>query len=306
MNLSAVLSCLRGILEIATDYGLARSISDTLHDRSPLITFSTVSDPALYLSIHSLGCDFAFEKFETFPRQVVEELHRIVEILVSLWPRPIPLHHNRLLSRSLPALLHFIERHGISTLEYRLGRCRQDWKVHIGKDWRYAYIPTPCLLGPTDSIPVARTQAEINAASRSGGIVGTEKKYAAGSNAAHKDTEGQRLAKIDRENDVAAPKKLDADVGKVMAKARTDKGMKQADLAQKMYGPLSHAQTHEQYLVLLRWLTLSSNEKPSVVNDYEQARAIPSQQVLGKIERALGVKLRGKDIGEPLGGPKKA
>lgn len=128
---------------------------------------------------------------------------------------------------------------------------------------------------------VARTQAEINAAQRSGGIVGTEKKFAAGSNAAHKDTEGQRLAKIDRENDVAAPKKLDADVGKVISKARLDKGMKQSDLAQKI------------------------NEKPGVINDYENARAIPSQQVLGKIERALGVKLRGKDIGQPLGGPKK-
>lgn len=42
-----------------------------------------------------------------------------------------------------------------------------------------------------------------------------------------------------------------------------------------------------------------------MINDYESAKAIPSQQVLGKIERALGVKLRGKDIGAPLGGPKK-
>lgn len=81
---------------------------------------------------------------------------------------------------------------------------------------------------------VARTQAEINAAQRSGAVVGTEKKFAAGSNAAHKDTEGQKLAKIDRENDVAAPKKLDADVGKAISKARMDKGMKQAELAQKI------------------------------------------------------------------------
>lgn len=128
---------------------------------------------------------------------------------------------------------------------------------------------------------VARTQAEINAAQRSGTIVATEKKFAAGSNAAHKDTEGQRLAKLDRDNDLAAPKKLDADVGKIIAKARLEKGLKQTELAQKI------------------------NEKPGVINEYENARAIPSQQVLGKIERVLGVKLRGANIGQPLGGPKK-
>jgi putative transcription factor len=127
---------------------------------------------------------------------------------------------------------------------------------------------------------VARTQAEINAAARSGTVVGTEKKFG-GANQNHKDTEGQKLAKIDRDNEVAPPKKLDADVGKVIAKARLDKGMKQADLAKVV------------------------NEKATIVNDYEQARAIPSQAVLGKLERALGVKLRGKDIGQPLGGPKK-
>ncbi|KAJ8609071.1 hypothetical protein MRB53_039340 [Persea americana] len=128
---------------------------------------------------------------------------------------------------------------------------------------------------------VARTQAEINAAQRSGAVLGTEKKYSAGSNAAHKDTEGQRLAKIDRDNEVAPPKRLDLDVGKTIAKVRLEKGLKQAELAQKI------------------------NEKPGVINEYETAKAIPSQQVLGKIERVLGVKLRGKDIGAPLGGPKK-
>ena len=68
-----------------------------------------------------------------------------------------------------------------------------------------------------------------------------------------------------------------------MAKARSDKTppMTQKDLATKV------------------------NEKPSVINDYESGRAIPSQQVLAKLERALGVKLRGKDIGSPLGPPGK-
>jgi len=85
-------------------------------------------------------------------------------------------------------------------------------------------------------------------------------------------TEGQRLTKVDRENEVAPPPKIDQSVGKAMSKARLDKSptMTQKDLATKV------------------------NEKPSVINDYESGRAVPNQQVLAKLERALGVKLRGK------------
>ena len=35
------------------------------------------------------------------------------------------------------------------------------------------------------------------------------------------------------------------------------------------------------------------NEKPSVIQDYEAGRAIPNPQILSKLERILGVKLRG-------------
>lgn len=78
-----------------------------------------------------------------------------------------------------------------------------------------------------------------------------------------------------------------------------DKGLSQKDLAQKV------------------------NEKPSVVQDYESSKAIPNVQVLAKLERALGVKLRGasacsaswldvlirapgSNIGAKLEGPKKS
>lgn len=85
-------------------------------------------------------------------------------------------------------------------------------------------------------------------------------------------TDGQRLTKVDRENEVAPPKKVDQSVGKAMAKARQEKEppMTQKELATKV------------------------NEKPSVINDYESGRAVPNQQVLAKLERSLGVKLRGK------------
>jgi len=66
------------------------------------------------------------------------------------------------------------------------------------------------------------------------------------------------------------------------------------------------------------------NEKPSVIQDYESGKAIPNPQILGKLERVLGVKLRGmytflgayefidsisysgSDIGKKLEGPKKS
>ncbi|KAF3933167.1 hypothetical protein ABW19_dt0208390 [Dactylella cylindrospora] len=133
--------------------------------------------------------------------------------------------------------------------------------------------------GPKEK--VVRTQSEINAARRSGAIVSTDKKYSGGSNKTN-TPEGQHLTKVDRSDDIAPIAKVSANVGKAMQQARLAKEptMTQKDLATKI------------------------NEKPSVINDYESGRAIPSQQVLAKLERALGVKLRGKDIGQPLG-PKK-
>lgn len=41
-------------------------------------------------------------------------------------------------------------------------------------------------------------------------------------------------------------------------------------------------------------------EKPQIVNDYEAGRGIPNNLILGKIERVIGVKLRGKERGQPL------
>lgn len=48
-----------------------------------------------------------------------------------------------------------------------------------------------------------------------------------------------------------------------------DKGLTQKDVAQKI------------------------NEKPSVLQDYEAGKAVPNPQILGKLERVIGVKLRG-------------
>lgn len=47
-------------------------------------------------------------------------------------------------------------------------------------------------------------------------------------------------------------------------------------------------------------LAVRINEKPSVIQEYESGKAIPHAQILSKMERILGVKLRGKDIGNPV------
>ncbi|KAK0445406.1 multi protein bridging factor 1-domain-containing protein [Armillaria borealis] len=115
---------------------------------------------------------------------------------------------------------------------------------------------------------VTKKDSDLNGA-RAGAVVGTDKKTTAGGNKAHQGTDHQRIAKLDRENEA-------------MQTARMDLKLSQKDVAQKI------------------------NEKPSVLQDYESGKAIPNPQILGKLERALGVKLRGTGIGEKLGGPKKS
>ncbi|KAG4301369.1 hypothetical protein PCANB_002363 [Pneumocystis canis] len=141
----------------------------------------------------------------------------------------------------------------------------------------------------------AKASAEINEARRMGVVVSVEKRFSAGLNKAHKTTEAQKMAKIDRENEVAPPKTTGRDVGMAISRARQEKNIKQSELAQKI------------------------NEKVSVINDYENGKAIPNQAILLKIEKVtylfilhnvnlekvLGVKLRGSGIGQALTGPKK-
>ncbi|KAH0615628.1 hypothetical protein JD844_005089 [Phrynosoma platyrhinos] len=103
--------------------------------------------------------------------------------------------------------------------------------------------------------------------------------WAAGQNKQHSIT--KNTAKLDRETEELHHDRVPLEVGKVIQQGRQSKGLTQKDLATKI------------------------NEKPQVIADYESGRAIPNNQVLGKIERAIGLKLRGRDIGKPLEkGPK--
>ncbi|KAI0295506.1 multi protein bridging factor 1-domain-containing protein [Russula brevipes] len=124
--------------------------------------------------------------------------------------------------------------------------------------------------------------SDIITARRAGAVVATEKKVVGGANKAHQGTDHQRIAKLDRDNEVAPPSKVAPSVGRAMQTARMEKQLSQKDVAQKI------------------------NEKPSVLQDYESGKAIPNPQILSKLERVLGVKLRGNDIGKKLEGPKKS
>ena len=114
----------------------------------------------------------------------------------------------------------------------------------------------------------------INNAIRTGAEIDSQKKWGGGENKQHSTS--KNTAKLDRETEELKVDRVPMTVGKAIQKARAAKEWSQKDLATKV------------------------NEKQSVINEYEAAKAVPNQQVLTKLEKALGVKLRGKQIGEPL------
>ena len=86
----------------------------------------------------------------------------------------------------------------------------------------------------------------------------------------------KNTAKLDRETEELRHETISLDVGKIIQQGRQAKGLSQKDLATKI------------------------NEKPQVITDYEAGRGIPNNVIIGKIEKVIGLKLRGKDRGKPL------
>jgi len=153
---------------------------------------------------------------------------------------------------------------------------RQSFNANRPNDWD----PVTITRKKPEKVDVRSEQA-VNKARRTGGEIETKTKYGAGAN--KHGGAIMNTMKLDNETEVLAHKTVPLQVGKVMMQARQAKGLTQKDLA------------------------TSINEKPQIVQEIEKGSAVVNQQILGKLERKLGVKLRGKDLGSPLGsaGPKK-
>jgi len=134
--------------------------------------------------------------------------------------------------------------------------------------------------GGVDRERVVKGKSAINAAQRSGAIIGTEKKYA-GANT-KSGTDGQLLAKIDRDNDIVALRHVGKEVGLAIIKRRNEMvpKMTQKDLADKV------------------------QSKANIIAEVEKGDASPDPNLLEKISRVLNIKLKRPNIGKPRITPK--
>jgi len=126
----------------------------------------------------------------------------------------------------------------------------------------------------------ARSASNVNKARAQGGAVATSTKFAAGTNKGAASGGGMHAAKLDRESEELKHKAVERNVSKLIQQHRAAKGLNQKELAMKI------------------------GVKPQVINEYEQGKGIPDAAILNKIGRLLGVKLTGKNVGEPFNKPK--
>lgn len=135
----------------------------------------------------------------------------------------------------------------------------------ISQDWE------PVVLRKKAPTSAARKDEKaVNAARRSGAEIETVRKANAGTNKAASSSTSMNTRKLDEESENLTHQKVPTELRKAIMHGRQEKKLTQAQLAQLI------------------------NEKPQIIQEYESGKAIPNQQIISKLERALGMKLRGK------------
>ncbi|MED6219094.1 Multiprotein-bridging factor 1a [Stylosanthes scabra] len=135
----------------------------------------------------------------------------------------------------------------------------------ISQDWEPVVIRKKA-----PNAAAKKDEKAVNAARRAGADIETVKKYNAGTNKAASSGTSLNTKRLDDDTENLAHERVPTELKKAIMQARMDKKLTQAQLAQII------------------------NEKPQVIQEYELGKAIPNQQIIGKLERALGAKLRGK------------
>ncbi|EIE22602.1 MBF1-domain-containing protein [Coccomyxa subellipsoidea C-169] len=105
----------------------------------------------------------------------------------------------------------------------------------------------------------------VNDALRAGAQIEAVKKFGAGANKV--TGAGKDAAKLDRETEELHHDRVPTELKKRIQTARLEKKLTQAQLGQLI------------------------NEKPNVIQEYENGKAIPAPAVLSKLSRVLGVQL---------------
>lgn len=144
-----------------------------------------------------------------------------------------------------------------------------------GQDW------APVTTGPTRKKTTPKTNAALSSMKRAG-LISAEKKYGAGGNASAHSATTMSARKLE-ESEELQHKTVNKSLSKAIQQARMAKKMTQKELATAI------------------------NEKPQVIAEYENGKAIPNGQIIVKIERKLGCKLpRPGKKGGSGGGAKKS
>ena len=141
-----------------------------------------------------------------------------------------------------------------------------------GQDWA-PQVYNVHKSGGADARPKAGEKAS-NQALQSGGSIDVSKKMTSG-NVNHSGP-GKNAKKLDDDHENLKHKQVDHNLRANIQKGRQLKNWNQTEFAQKIA------------------------ERPSVVQEYENGKAIPNEQVLVRMEKALGLHLRGAKAMEPM------